>query len=380
MFFLIILFIVCSHHCLAQNLIKNQSISFIQETIATESVRSDTDDPAIWIHPNQPELSLLIGTDKKVLIGGLYVFDLDGKIIQHIDNLDRPNNVDVEYGFRINETYSIDLAVLTERGQKRLRIFSINATTRRLNELIGGNTNVFTDSVNNSAAPMGIGLYKRISDGKFYAVVSRKAGPNRGYLGQYELIWNGQSIDLKLIRYFGDRQGAEIESIVVDDQLGFVYYSDEKYGIRKYNVDPTTNQTEQIGLINTTNLWRGDSEGLALYKTSDTNGYLIVTDQIKNGSIFHIYERQGNNSYINSIKTRADSTDGIEVTSSSLNKNFPYGLLIVMNAIDKNFLLYDWRNIQKELNVIKNNVYYHQFNFIYILLEIFMIICFGLFF
>ena len=48
------------------------------------------------------------------------------KFCQHIDNIDRPNNVDVEYGFKINETYSIDLVVLTERGKKRLRIFSID--------------------------------------------------------------------------------------------------------------------------------------------------------------------------------------------------------------------------------------------------------------
>jgi 3-phytase len=380
MFFLITLFFFCSHNCFSQSLINNQSISFIQETIATEPVRTDPDDPAIWVHPSQPELSLLIGTDKTASIGGLYVFDLDGKIIQHIANIDRPNNVDVEYGFQINETYSFDLVVITEREQRRLRIFSINATTRRLYEFIGGNTNVFINSTGNQAAPMGIGLYKQVNDGKFYAIVSRKAGPNRGYLGQYELIWNGQSIDLKFIRYFGDFQGLEIESIVVDDQLGFVYYSDEHYGIRKYNIDPTTNQTEQIGFINSTNLWQGDSEGLALYTTSDKNGYLIGTDQIENGTKFHIFERQGNNSYVNSIITHADSTDGIEATSRPLNKNFPYGLLIVMNEIGKNFLVYDWRNIEKELDVVKNNVHYNELNFIYFILELCITICFCFFF
>ena len=216
---------------------------------------------------------------------------------------------------------------------------------------------------------MGIGLYKSKNDGKIYAIVSRKSGPNHGYIGQYELIWNGQSINLKFIRYFGDFQGFEIESILVDDQLGYVYYSDEGYGIRKYNVDPTTNHSEQIGFINTTNIWQGDSEGLALYPTSNSNGYLIITDQITNGSMFRIYERQGNNSYITSIKTFADKTDGIEVTSNYLNENFPHGLLIVMNEIGKNFLVYDWRHIEKELDFIKNNAYYNQLNFIYVILE-----------
>jgi 3-phytase len=379
MFFLITLFF-CFYNCFGQNLINNQSIPFIQETIATEPVQTDPDDPAIWIHPNQSELSLLICTDKKASTDGLYVFNLDGKIIQRIDNLDRPNNVDVEYGFKINETYSIDLAVLTEREQSRLRIFSININTRQLDELNGGNTTVFTNSTGGQAAPMGIGLYKRVDDGKIYAIVSRKDGPKRGYLGQYELVWNGQSIDLKFIRYFGDFQGSEIESIVVDDQLGFIYYSDEKYGIHKYNVDPTNNQTEQIGFINTTNVWQGDSEGLALYTTSDKTGYLIATDQLKNGSIFRIYERQGNNAYITSIRTSAVSTDGIDATSHPLNKKFSSGLLIVMNEINKNFLLYDWGNIQKELDAVKNNVYYIQFNFIYFTLQRFITMCFRLIF
>jgi 3-phytase len=34
------------------------------------------DDPAIWVHPVDPALSLVLGTDKK---GGLNVFDLEGK-------------------------------------------------------------------------------------------------------------------------------------------------------------------------------------------------------------------------------------------------------------------------------------------------------------
>ncbi|CAF4075096.1 unnamed protein product [Adineta steineri] len=324
MFFLIISFVLYVNVCFGHSLINTQSLPFIKETIATQSVQTDPDDPAIWIHPNQVELSLIIGTDKTARIGGLYVFDLNGKIIQRISNLDRPNNIDVEYGFKINETYSIDVVVVTERRKQRLRIFSINIRSRQLYEITGSNTYVFIDSNGHEAAPMGIGLYKRADDKKIYAIVSRKSGPRQGYLGQYELIWNRETIDLKFIRYFGNLQGSEIESVVVDDQLGFVYYSDEGYGIHKYNVDPNTNQNEQISFINTTNIWQGDSEGLALYTTSDKNGYLIITDQLEHGTIFHIYERQGTNSYIKSIKTRAVNTDGIEATSNSLNANFPH--------------------------------------------------------
>ena len=303
----------------------------VEATLGTHPVRTDPDDPSIWIHPKQANLSLIIGTDKLARLGGLFVFDLDGQIVQHIDNLDRPNNIDVRYGFSLNRTLTVDVAVVTERGQKRLRIYGIDPDQRRLYELTGPNTYVFTESTGDASLPMGIALYKRPTDGKIYAIVSRKAGPQRDYLGQYELVSNGQTIDIQLVRFFGDSQGWEVESIVVDDELGYIYYSDEGFGIRKYYVDPNSGQTRQIGLINTTDVWVGDSEGMALYMTSNTEGYLIITDQISNGSIFHIYERQGDNDHVKTIRTRADKTDGIDATSHNLNERFPRGLLVVMN-------------------------------------------------
>ena len=357
---------------LCQGLSKtHHGIPFVRETLGTDPVQTDPDDPAIWFHPTRPELSLLIGTDKIARIGGLFVYDLDGKTVQHIEDIDRPNNVDVELGFRVNQTVSLDLVVLTERRKERLRIYAVDPDRRQLYELTGQNTGVFNGSTGSFAAPMGIGLYKRPSDGRVYAIVSRKSGPSRGYLGQYELVWNGQSIDLQWIRYFGDFQGAEIESILVDDQLGYVYYSDEQFGVRKYHVDPANDEVEEVGFINTTGLWEGDSEGIALYTTSNTDGYLIINDQIANGSVFHIYERQGKNAFVKSIKTRADKTDGIEATSQRLNENFPRGLIIVMNANQKNFLVYDWREIEKEFDFIRNNVQRHnRMNLFYISLEL----------
>src|SRR4051812_48802963 len=47
--------------------------------VQTEPVPSKgdaADDPAIWIHPTDPTVSMVMGTDKK---GGLNGFDLDGK-------------------------------------------------------------------------------------------------------------------------------------------------------------------------------------------------------------------------------------------------------------------------------------------------------------
>src|SRR5699024_6669488 len=49
----------------------------IHPKVVTEPVVYDTDDPAIWINPQDPAKSLIIGTDKEEG-GGLYVYDLEG--------------------------------------------------------------------------------------------------------------------------------------------------------------------------------------------------------------------------------------------------------------------------------------------------------------
>src|SRR6266540_4958626 len=47
------------------------------------------DDPAVWIHPQQPELSLILGTDKE---GGLHTYNLDGSPHELVSDAAKPNN------------------------------------------------------------------------------------------------------------------------------------------------------------------------------------------------------------------------------------------------------------------------------------------------
>ncbi len=53
--------------------------------------------------------------------------DLNGKIIEDktIRNIKRPNKVDVEYGFRLNDSTTTDILDFTERVRKHVRIFSV---------------------------------------------------------------------------------------------------------------------------------------------------------------------------------------------------------------------------------------------------------------
>ena len=101
-----------------------------------------------------------------------------------------------------------------------------------------GGIEVFTGEIDR--APMGISLYKRESDDVVFAIVGRKSGPSDGYLWQYRLDGNPDgTIGATIVRSFGTYSGEkEIEAIAVDDEYGYVYYSDEGVGIRKYHADP----------------------------------------------------------------------------------------------------------------------------------------------
>src|SRR2546427_7683140 len=73
------------------------------------------DDPAVWIHPQDPELSLILGTDKQ---GGLHAYNMDGSAHLLVSDGAKPNNVDVLYDFKLGGR-TVDLAVAAVRGGKK---------------------------------------------------------------------------------------------------------------------------------------------------------------------------------------------------------------------------------------------------------------------
>jgi 3-phytase len=317
----------------------------IQPVLATEKSRYDTDDPAIWVNRKQAGKSLILGTDKNQ-DGALYVYDLDGNIQQDkiVRHLQSPNNVDVEYGFSLGGE-AVDIAVVTERGTEKLRIFKLP----EMQPIDGGGVKVFSgEPTPNFRSPMGIALYKRPEDGAVFAIVGRKKGPAVGYLWQYRLEDDGRGrIRGELVRKFGAFSGnKEIEAIAVDDALGYVYYSDEKTGIRKYHADPRKGP-EELALFGTEDFVK-EREGIAIYPIDESRGYILVSDQ--QGNRFHVYRREGEpgqphrHQLLKTIRTSARETDGCEASSFPLNARFPHGLFIAMSN-NKTFQYYRWEDL-----------------------------------
>ncbi|MBF4492117.1 phytase [Flavobacterium sp. MR2016-29] len=320
----------------------------IKPTVVTQALPHDTDDPSIWIHPTDASKSIIIGTDKDT-DGGLYAFDLKGKIVAKSEVLKRPNNVDIAYGLIIDGK-KVDVAVTTERENNKIRIFSLPD----LKAIDNGGISVFEGETLRD--PMGIALYTRPSDKKIFAVVGRKSGPSGSYLWQYELSGAGKFATAKVVRKFGAYSGKkEIEAIAVDNELGTILYCDEQFGIRKYKADPALNNNKELAIFGKTG-FKADNEGIAIYKKTDSTGYILVSNQQTN--TFMIYPREGVKGNLNhypllaEIPTSTIECDGADATSINLGGNLKNGLFVAMSN-GMTFHYYSWDLIQKRIDESK---------------------------
>ena len=167
---------------------------------------------------------------------------------------------------------------------------------------------------------------------------------------------NGQ-IRLELVRKFGQYSGIkEIEAIAVDAELGYIYYSDEGVGVRKYYAEPEMGN-EELALFATTG-FTDDHEGISIYKLDDSTGYILVSDQ--QAALFHVFPREGTagnphqHTLITKIPVSTVESDGSEVTSTALGPDFPKGLFVAMSD-DKTFQIYRWEDLAGDILKSKGN-------------------------
>jgi 3-phytase len=142
-------------------------------------------------------------------------------------------------------------------------------------------------------------------------------------------------------RAFGEWSGKkEIESIAVDNELGYVYYSDEGVGVHKYHADPGVDDADKELALFANRGFTSDHEGISIYKLDARTGYLLVSDQGANQ--FQIFPREGvpgrphEHALLKTVKVAAADSDRSEVTSVPLNGQFPHGLFVAMST-DRTF-------------------------------------------
>lgn len=321
------------------------------ETDAVEVKGDAADDPAIWVHPDDPSKSIIIATNKK---GGLLTYSLKGKELSSV-KVGKPNNVDVRYGFTLDGE-KIDFCAATDRDNNGIILYKIDQETGNLSNIAVREIKAKMKTV------YGFSLYHNLNTGKFYALV---VGHN-GEFEQYELFDNGNGkIDGKLVRSF--EIGSISEGLVADDEYGCFYVSEENAGIWKYSADPSAG-TKRI-LVDSVGDGKliPDVEGLTIYYAKNGKGYLIASNQGDNS--YNVYQRDENNKFIGTFSLEdgvidgTNDTDGIDVIAFHLGEDFPYGMFIAQDGENmdgkvkksQNFKIVRWENIANALKLNLDN-------------------------
>ena len=317
----------------------------VKPAVQTEVVMSQgdaADDPAIWVHPQTPALSRVLGTNKQQ---GLEVYDLQGKRVQHLP-VGRLNNVDVRPGFELGGR-TVDLAVATNRDHNSLSVFSIDRATGTV-QAAGEIATPVTDIY-------GLCLFKAPS-GEIYSFANDKDGT----FVQHRLYAKGDKVEGELVRQF--KVATQPEGCVADDRNQRLFLGEEDVAV--WAVDARPDQPATLtSVIKVGGPVHDDIEGMGLYQTEKDN-YLVISSQGNDSYVVVDAEppyalrgafRVGVNAAAGI--DGASETDGLEVTAANLGGAWSKGMLVVQDGRKRmpeqaqNFKYIPWNEVAKALRL-----------------------------
>jgi 3-phytase len=375
----------------------------------------DSDDPEVWIHPDDTDDSLVIGAEKTA---GMTVFDLGGAIVQHLpaapppgpgDEAGRLNNLDVLYDVPLARRAE-DIVVVSDRGLDKLHIYRIDKDAAEdrdapLTDITAPDTpflfSADQDEVNEQNTAYGLTTWKS-ANGVVNVIVTRE---HRTDLALFRLTPRPDgTVGYRLVRRAAlpetftlpngttwapcDEPGREPQSegMVVDEERGLVYISQEGVGVWRAGADLRSfspvlfDKVREFGVPGTydqeteecvpgpdpgyggTHL-RADVEGLSIYRRDDGRGYLIASSQ--GDSTYAVYDRAPGNRYLGQFRVGDGPTvDGTQDTDSFFVTNVPVGrftkgLMVVQDGdntphvldengearVSTNFKFVPWQNV-----------------------------------
>ena len=311
----------------------------------------DADDPAIWVHPDQRDASLVIGTLKE---GGMDVYNLNGEQIQYIApsfpsgvqsgeklNPPRYNNVDIVYHF-YRPQGMVDIAVVSDRGSDQIRIFAIDknykgASTPPLTEITAPNQPlIFSKDIGEvqlKKTAYGLATARPFKKGPVFTFVSRNNSTEIAQLILYPTL-NGLISYRKINTYLlpetfrlpnkstwtpctdEDGDKPHIEGMVFDQKSGHLFLAQEDVGIWKLDIGKHTGNPELVDKVRSygipyTRTWddqeeeyicqlledqnpgyggqflHADVEGLTIFQGNKEKSFLLASSQ--GNSTFVIY-------------------------------------------------------------------------------------------
>lgn len=314
------------------------------QTANVRSVDDAADDPAIWVNPDDPAASLIIGTDKQA---GLYGYGLDGAV-RAFAEAGRVNNVDLATGisFGGEEAVIVGASDRNDMATAHIALYRLNTDPIAL-EPIG-------------RIPAGPGegygfCMARMADGQLHAFVNTTEGSIYDVLVTLEGELSGSVVRTMSVP-------SQPEGCVVDTRENVLYVGEEAAGVWRFDLD--SGAGELVVTADGSNLVP-DVEGLAIARGAEGGtDYLVVSSQ--GDSAYALY-RLADLGYAGrfyladgiaadgSAIDGTTETDGIEVTTASLGPAWPNGIMVVQDgatpAGTQNFKMIDWRRIVEGLGL-----------------------------
>ena len=316
----------------------------VPEAFLTASTPDENiDSPASWRTPQGQRW--LIGTAKAT--HRLVIYDGDtGKTLRTVSGpgtalgrMQRPNGISV----------IDDLVLVVERDNQRVQVFQLPDFKPLL---------VFGAS--DLKQPYGLwvrrqaGGYEVIVSDNYMSAQDEDVPPPLAELGQrfkrYALQREGKGWQARLTGAFGDTGEAGAiriaESVFGDVAHDRLLLSEEDVAtgtrLREYGMDGRY-RGRDIGA----SLFKAQAEGMALFTCADGSGYWIATDQFKDRSLFHVFDRV-TLAYRGAFAgKRTANTDGVWL-DQSVDARFPQGVFYAVDD-DQAVAAFDWRDIAKAL-------------------------------
>jgi 3-phytase len=303
------------------------------------------DDPAIVVGETPAE-TRIIGTNKK---GGLYVYDLDGKVTQTAPG-GLPNNVDMRDAFPWTEGVA-PIVATSDRIDNTIAIYRFDPNTKTL------------DAKARVRIPTGFVEVYGITLGRLGSDFVVVATAKNGDVAQWTLTNEAGAMKATPTRSF--TLGSIAEGCVVDDEAGLLYISQELVGLWRLPLDPARGGKKTlVDGVGPRGKLAADVEGVTIWRGPNGGGYLIVSAQGQ--SRFNVYDRGGANAYrgtfavVGSADGAIDAvttTDGLDASSAPLGPAFPRGILVVQDDINalpdaaQNFKYVSWAGVEAALGL-----------------------------
>lgn len=313
-----------------------ETVPFLNGPATGGTLAGTAADPAIWLHPSDPDRSLVIVAARE---GGLLALDLNGEVVQAVPAAEAGDGhfegVDLLYRFPL-AGMKVDLAVATDSHNNTLAVWRIDSVNRRL-------VNVTSDRMPRPIFSSGGGevehlaAYQSPFSGSPFVFLSQ---PSSNHVGQFSLTDDGNGkVTAALVRSISLPAGSLPGGVAADRLLGDLYVVlANKATILKYAAEPDRGDAFTAIDVESKDSIPG-MDALAVYYGPGDTGYLLASSA--KAQSFTVIGRGRDHETIGSFIIGDDGDQdqvnypvGLGLFNSSLGIDFASGIVVAQDSVN----------------------------------------------